>query len=994
MATNRTQAERNKFLNADTWDKLTSNIEKGFNEFRGNSDNKLIQILAKYQESKLGQAHTKAGKATSDILFKNPYEFGQQMTNDISDIFGMNNPNYQMRNAPGTGWGNVGKQLGRTLSTGSFIAGTGNPLGAVAYSGLAGGFGYVGNRIQGQSRRAALSNVVPNMIEAIPRGFQIAGISKLTNPYIDKAGLAGKGYFTRNAIKSPLNVLQGVVMDRATGMPTTWKSMAIDAAYPFGQEAVGAAVRNAKEAIEYRNTLSPLERQRGFIKPDEFLPKKGDLLEEARKYKSAEEFVKAKVNSYHGTNTEFDKFNLENIGKGEGTDAFGNNTNILGDGIYLSDNKQIADVYAQGRVKKDFITGYKDTGILGTPEPIYKEGIDDIVKKNKRIIESYVDGELLDAKTYKVNDELKELISKEIQKDGFSKANADKFTNQAIDFYRNNKKNISGAETGEFMYVLDKTIGVNNKEGLNAVNKYLASKGYSGIKYPSDLRYEGVQGNNYFIFDTNKIKTSKELTDIWNQANKVGGMEINPKMIARTADTQKFQAPIIKDGNEVGNLTYRVTNTKDGKQRMFVDFIQSKEPGKGIGTEAMQEVIKKYPKVNEIYLEASPNAAGFWKKLGATETKIEASDESAKVFKLNPNKLIQPNEAGSTKDTFIRYADDINKTTDSGRGGTWFTNDKGSSVVTDAMKSDTKKSIGGSKKFVLENKPKKPLVVETSNLSEGSFEVINGGYENYLPKKYRDLANYMYDNILGSNVKNVDEDLIIMNSLHDAGITESQARGVLNEFGKNKFDAAMDLIISKGLKEEGYDSLVLKSGEAEHLMVFDTKVKPQAGSTKILRVNPKELDYRPPKGPLENEAVWESTKKISPEKLEVSTDSGKTWKPLVENKEIVRDVNMDKAQEWLNRPNKTPIIKEGQGETGKYFTNVKKSSMSYPYKDLKRYSSEELIELVKKGKVKYDNQSNLLKSMDDRSVIGRLPKTTIEWLITKGYLKQIKKGKI
>jgi len=114
----------------------------------------------------------------------------------------------------------------------------------------------------------------------------------------------------------------------------------------------------------------------------------------------------------------------------------------------------------------------------------------------------------------------------------------------------------------------------------------------------------------------------------------------------------------------------------------------------------------------------------------------------------------------------------------------------------------------------------------------------------------------------------------------------------------------------------------------------------------------------------------------------------------VENKEIVRDVNMDKAQEWLNRPNKTPIIKEGQGETGKYFTNVKKSSMSYPYKDLKRYSSEELIELVKKGKVKYDNQSNLLKSMDDRSVIGRLPKTTIEWLITKGYLKQIKKGKI
>lgn len=890
MATNRTQAERGKFLNADTWDKLTSNIEKGFNEFRGNSDNKLIQILAKYQESKLGQAHTKAGKATSDILFKNPYEFGQQMTNDVSDIFGMNNPNYQMRNAPGTGWGNVGKQLGRTLSTGSFIAGTGNPLGAAVYTGISSGAGYLGNRIAGQSHKSAMSNVLPNMLESVPRGFQIAGISSLTNPWIDKAGLAGKGYWGRNLIKSPLNVVQGLAMDQATGMKTTAQSMAIDALFPFAQEGAGIAAKkfkgNLDDYLEYRKTLSPEDLQKGFVnfgaevggstikkyKPSELkyleadgggiedavagLPKGqtsvtkgpieavrtpdglmvldgrtrsveaykkgdvpidvkilskdealkrwgsmfpegllddiigdggevkgGDLLEEARKYKSADEFVKSKINSYHGTNTEFDKFNLENIGKGEGTDAFGNNTNILGDGIYLSDNKQIADVYAQSRVKKDFITGYKDTGILGTPEPVYKEGIDDLVKQNKKVIESYVGGELLDAKTYKVNDELKELISKEIQKDGLSKANADRLTNQAIDFYRNNTKNISGAETGEFMYVLDKTIGVNNKAGLNAVNKYLASKGYSGIKYPSDLKYEGVQGNNYFIFDTNKIKTSKELTDIWNQANKVGGeadevlfhgtskvsaesirkggfsinepvhgkqimgrgvyltptkgeassfgdeildvslnpntkileinpaqhwklmteankkypnmdvedsitklvkdlgygglkmkkagnkgetyisvfnpddlkvkspvankvgsVEVNPKLVSRTADRQKFKASIVVDGKEAGKMTYSVTDTKGGNQSLFVDYIESNEPGKGIGTDAMRKVIDKYPRVKEIYLEASPEASGFWEKLGATETKIPASDESAKVFYLEPNKLKAPRQ--------------------------------------------------------------------------------------------------------------------------------------------------------------------------------------------------------------------------------------------------------------------------------------------------------------------------------------------------------------
>jgi len=35
--------------------------------------------------------------------------------------------------------------------------------------------------------------------------------------------------------------------------------------------------------------------------------------------------------------------------------------------------------------------------------------------------------------------------------------------------------------------------------------------------------------------------------------------------------------------------------------------------------------------------------------------------------------------------------------------------------------------------------------------------------------------------------------------------------------GKNSYDAAMDLIMAKALKEQGYDALILKSDDAEHL---------------------------------------------------------------------------------------------------------------------------------------------------------------------------------
>lgn len=211
---------------------------------------KTANNLAKYQQSKIGQSHIKAGKATSKVLFKNPYEFGQQTAKDISDLVGMNKPNYQMRNAPNTGWKNLKTQVvDRVLPTASFIAGTGNPAGVASMTALGGGINYASNRVFGkQDSKTALSNTIPQTIEMLPKSFQMAGISRFTNPVIEKAGLAGKGFVARNAIKAPLNVGEGLIMDKATGMETTKESVLIDALSPALFDLGGMTFKSANDA--------------------------------------------------------------------------------------------------------------------------------------------------------------------------------------------------------------------------------------------------------------------------------------------------------------------------------------------------------------------------------------------------------------------------------------------------------------------------------------------------------------------------------------------------------------------------------------------------------------------------------------------------------------------------------------------------------------------------------------------------------------------------
>lgn len=189
-----------------------------------------------------------------------------------------------------------------------------------------------------------------------------------------------------------------------------------------------------------------------------------------------------------------------------------------------------------------------------------------------------------------------------------------------------------------------------------------------------------------------------------------------------------------------------------------------------------------------------------------------------------------------TKSSFIRYANDVNANTDTYRGGTWFTNDEGSRTIKEAMnpKNVSEVGIGGDKTFNLVSEPKNPLVIKNANLADGSFAVISHGYENFIKPKYAKIAYDLWTKVDDDDVRidgKIDSDrvdMIILDSLYDADIPEKDALNALNILGKNKFDVAMDLIITKGLKEEGYDGLLLKEdgGKGQHLMVFKTKLTP------------------------------------------------------------------------------------------------------------------------------------------------------------------------
>lgn len=238
---------------------------------------------------------------------------------------------------------------------------------------------------------------------------------------------------------------------------------------------------------------------------------------------------------------------------------------------------------------------------------------------------------------------------------------------------------------------------------------------------------------------------------------------------------------------------------------------------------------KQYKKLYAMFKSRNYGLEGYKKVIAnlkgieptVIERTIEPIEKTAKEVAEEMIPKAVEKQAGESKllDA-VRYAEEGRENTDGFRGGTWHTLGEEKNYIFNKAKDKSLKGYGGSKEIKTKLDVKNPLVIKNAILEDGSFSVINSGYEKYLPEKIAKAADDMYTAVRDAEGSD-GVDLAIMNGLHDADISEEAAGKVIGTF--NKFDAAMDLIISKGLKEKGYDALILENeykGEVADRHIF------------------------------------------------------------------------------------------------------------------------------------------------------------------------------
>jgi len=255
--------------------------------------------------------------------------------------------------------------------------------------------------------------------------------------------------------------------------------------------------------------------------------KSNPLIEEAKKYKSAEEFVNDFI--YHGTKKQFDIYDLSNAGKGS-------TGNVAGTGAYFTNEFDLAKQYANASKEIIPVPGVfetKDNGVvLMTKKPkgefldfdnfvskpqdlsFYKKGLEKMEKAGFNGISKNVD----------VLNKLKKSYH-DLSKDSYDRV---------VDSLNIEIKNNStwAKKLGDEYSIHDFFIPKEKYDGL-----IMSSATFPGIKRIGGEKDIVLFGKNREI-KMYPGKTKSQLTDIWNQAQKQGGsaqIGMLPKIAGATA---------------------------------------------------------------------------------------------------------------------------------------------------------------------------------------------------------------------------------------------------------------------------------------------------------------------------------------------------------------------------------------------------------------------------------------------------------------------------
>jgi len=173
----------------------------------------------------------------------------------------------------------VGKGLVKSGSAILTARGAGMPLRAATYSALPGAISGVGNYLKTKDSDKAINAGIGGAIDFLPKALPMTAIGSITNPLIEGIGV-GKNFAGRNLLKAGPNILEGIAMDKATGMKTTPQSMLIDAVAPAVFDLGGMTFKSANDArikAKYKidETLGTGARKNGkYASLDQLLGKK------------------------------------------------------------------------------------------------------------------------------------------------------------------------------------------------------------------------------------------------------------------------------------------------------------------------------------------------------------------------------------------------------------------------------------------------------------------------------------------------------------------------------------------------------------------------------------------------------------------------------------------------------------------------------------------------------------------------------------------------
>ena len=329
------------------------------------------------------------------------------------------------------------------------------------------------------------------------------------------------------------------------------------------------------------------------VKPVEKVEPAADpLITEARKYKTAEEFVKAQGEPvYHGTKGNFDEFSKEKQGTYTGSPS-------AKEGFFFSrdsvNSKHYAGVGAEGRSYSKELTGDNLKNITNeifskkdTIKVLNQWGDNGKIVSQKSLIPMWPKIKAGESSTNIANtviNEMKDALKKAMPK--MKEADIAK-ANNTISLYENKFKNME--------LTTKETVGDIKDVYLNYKNPMIYDDGgvkksfVNRIKEAKDKGYDAVIFKNTkdphltdvtVVFEPNQIKTKADLTSIWNKAQEGKGtpkaempvegkpakaaLDINKELVEKgfegLPDNELARYNTIQKVEEVGKVQQLVSN--------------------------------------------------------------------------------------------------------------------------------------------------------------------------------------------------------------------------------------------------------------------------------------------------------------------------------------------------------------------------------------------------------------------------------------------------